>query len=84
MSATVFPARKCDSFSKFIARNCNFSEPVGYMNPQAAKTLRGVYYLTTNKRQPFSKPLLQVQASRKRPFVVKKKSVEVVFEDDDR
>jgi Lipase len=54
-SATVFPARKCNSFADFTSLVCNQTTPLGYMNTQTSNLLRGNYYLTTNNFSPYTK-----------------------------
>lgn len=55
-SATVFPARKCNSYTEFKSNGCDASAPIAYMNLKTPSSTRGNYYLTTYKNSPFSKP----------------------------
>jgi hypothetical protein len=54
-SATYFPARKCSDYEEFENGGCSATEPIGYMNPLTANTLRGDYYLNVNDDAPFAK-----------------------------
>lgn len=75
----AYPSRKCINYSKFISRSCNTTEPIGFMNPQMAKTLRGNYFLSTKSKYPYSKPLLQVQAARRMKITFEKTPEEVDY-----
>lgn len=54
-TAFIFPARKSRSYARFQDGACNISHPIGYMNTKTSDTLRGNYYLNTNKDPPFAK-----------------------------
>jgi hypothetical protein len=53
-SATTFPARQCNSYSDYKNGACN-SNTLGYMNMKTADTLRGKFFLNTNKESPYSR-----------------------------
>jgi hypothetical protein len=54
-SPTYFPARRCEDYKEFENGDCSASEPIGYMNPMTASTLRGDYFLNVNDEAPFAK-----------------------------
>jgi hypothetical protein len=54
-SATVFPARKCASYSAFLKQTCIQSTAVGYVNTKTPNNLRGKYWLKTNANSPYTK-----------------------------
>lgn len=53
-SSTVFPARRCDSYTKFMANGCSTND-VTYMNTLTPSTYPGNFYLNTNVVQPYSR-----------------------------
>jgi hypothetical protein len=54
-SATVFPARKCASYTAYTSKTCDQTTAVGYVNTKTPNTLRGKYWLKTNANSPYSK-----------------------------
>lgn len=54
-SATIFPAKKCNSYNDFEKKTCSATDPVGYMNLKTDTNLRGKYYLNTNNESPYAK-----------------------------
>ena len=54
-SATIFPARRCNSYEDFHRRLCDPRIPIGYMNPKASANLTGKYYLNTFRVPPYAR-----------------------------
>jgi hypothetical protein len=51
----IFPALPCNSWEKFINEECNQNLPVGNMGIFAQSSLRGVYQVQTNTREPWNR-----------------------------
>lgn len=52
-SSNIFGARQCGSYKDFKDDKC-LGNAIGYMNPKTVNTLRGKFYLKTNKDAPYA------------------------------
>lgn len=52
----VFPALQCESWSQYLAGDCNMNEIANMGRSNAVHSLRGTYFLATNLQAPWSRP----------------------------
>ncbi|KAG5668673.1 hypothetical protein PVAND_016604 [Polypedilum vanderplanki] len=54
INSNRFVARQCASYAEIVAENCPGTGVTGIMGGDSAKSIRGVFFLTTNAQSPFA------------------------------
>jgi pancreatic triacylglycerol lipase len=54
VNSNRFVARQCASYDEIVAQNCPGTGVTGIMGGDNAKSIRGVFFLTTNAASPFA------------------------------